>query len=225
MRSLSCSLSRELEGFGVGVTCLLPGAVKETSFATANQFEDAVCFQIPGYATTPQRVASRGIKSAMLGYPECCVGWMNRIFVSIGQPMLPVRINTILAEFAWSPYHSPGYNTKKRAVDNPPEALMVPSRLRRNSRVLALPDQLPQSETNVTSSAPALVSSNSSVADTLVGEGGRDGEDSMKTDGSNKTNGLLVPSKEKAHSGKLLPSMIAGDYDFHDRRLDWRVED
>ena len=77
----------------------------------------------------------------------------------------------------------------------------------------------------MTSSAPALVSSNSSVADTLVGEGGRDGEDSMKTDGSNKTNGLLVPSKEKAHSGKLRPSMIARDYDFDDRRLDWRVED
>ncbi|EJK70199.1 hypothetical protein THAOC_08463 [Thalassiosira oceanica] len=248
IRSLSCSLSRELEGFGVGVTCLLPGAVKETSFATANQFEDAVCFQVPGYATTvsvldyaclsctcsnsseltrifeilkPQLVASRGIKSAMLGYPECCVGWMNRIFLAIGQPMLPMRINTILAEFAWSPYHSPGYNTKKRAVDNPPEALhtpMVLSRLKRNSRLLALPEQLKES-TNVTSSGSASVSSNSSVADILVEKGVRDGDDLVMTDGSNKTDGLHTPFKEKADREKLLPSMIAKDYDFHDRRL------
>lgn len=220
MRSLSCSLSRELEGFGVGVTCLLPGAVKETSFATANQFEDAVCFQIPGYASSPQRVASRGIKSTMLGYPECYVGWMNRLFVSIGQPMLPMRINTILAEFAWSPYHSPGYNTKKRAVDNPPDALMIPSRLRRNSRVLVLPEQL-QESTNTTSSASASVGNNSTVAGFLVGKGGRDGDDLVIPDGSNKTDALHLPSKEKADRGKLLPSMTAKDYDFHDRRLDY----
>ena len=49
------------------MTCLLPGAVKDTSFASKSDVEDAVCFHVPGYAITPELVAGVGIKGLMLG--------------------------------------------------------------------------------------------------------------------------------------------------------------
>ncbi len=102
-KSLASSLGREMERFGVGVTCLLPGAVKDTSFATRSDVEDAVCFHFPGYAKTPEVVANEGIKALMLGYPEVYPGWHNRLFVKFGVPMLPARVTTLIAEYAWSP--------------------------------------------------------------------------------------------------------------------------
>jgi len=102
-KSLASSLGREMERFGVGVTCLLPGAVKDTAFASRSDVEDAVCFHFPGYAKTPEVVASAGIKALMLGYPEVYPGWHNRVFVKFGVPMLPARMTTLIAEYAWSP--------------------------------------------------------------------------------------------------------------------------
>ena len=48
-------------------SCLLPGAVKDTGFASNSAVEDAVCFHTPGYALTPELVAGVGIKGLMLG--------------------------------------------------------------------------------------------------------------------------------------------------------------
>ncbi len=103
-KSLASSLGRELERFGVGVTCLLPGAVKDTSFASTSAVEDAACFHFPGYAKTPELVAEEGIKGLMLGYPEVYPGWQNRLFVKMGLPMLPSRVTTMIGEWAWNPW-------------------------------------------------------------------------------------------------------------------------
>jgi len=103
-KSLASSLGRELERYGVGVTCLLPGAVEDTSFATTSGVEDAVCFHFPGYAKTPEFVAGEGIKGLMLGYPEVYPGWQNRLFVKMGLPMLPSRVSNIIGEWAWNPW-------------------------------------------------------------------------------------------------------------------------
>lgn len=48
--------------FGVGVTCLLPGAVKDTSFASRSGVEQAACFHFPGYAKSAEVIAGEGIK-------------------------------------------------------------------------------------------------------------------------------------------------------------------
>lgn len=68
-KSLASSLGREMERYGVGVTCVIPGAVKETSFASRSNIEEAACFHFPGYAKSPELVAGEGIQSLMLGYP------------------------------------------------------------------------------------------------------------------------------------------------------------
>mmetsp|Transcript_8942 Transcript_8942/g.17820 ORF Transcript_8942/g.17820 Transcript_8942/m.17820 type:complete len:1086 (+) Transcript_8942:50-3307(+) len=103
-KSLASSLGRELERYGVGVTCLLPGAVEDTSFASTSGVEDAACFHFPGYAKTPEMVAGEGIKGLMLGYPEVYPGWENRLFVKIGLPVLPSRVANMIGEWAWNPW-------------------------------------------------------------------------------------------------------------------------
>ncbi|KAL7457051.1 hypothetical protein ACHAWC_008546 [Mediolabrus comicus] len=124
-KSLASSLGRELERYGVGVTCLLPGAVKDTSFASSSEVEDAACFHFPGYAKTPELVASEGIKGLMLGYPEVYPGWQNRLFVKMGLPMLPSRVSNIIGEWAWNPWqwgdvipHRSGTMIQKGSVEN-----------------------------------------------------------------------------------------------------------
>ena len=102
-KSLSSSLGREMERYGVGVTCLLPGAVKDTAFASRSDVEDAVCFHFPGYAKTPEHVAGEGIKAMMLGYPEVYPGLHNQLFIKFAVPLLPARLTTLAAEYAWSP--------------------------------------------------------------------------------------------------------------------------
>ena len=93
-----------MERYGVGVTCLLPGAVEDTSFASTSGVEDAACFHFPGYAKTPEMVAGEGIKGLMLGYPEVYPGWENRLFVKIGLPVLPSRVANMIGEWAWNPW-------------------------------------------------------------------------------------------------------------------------
>ena len=128
-KSLAASLGREMERYGVGVTCLLPGAVKDTDFASRSDIEAAVCFQIPGYAKTPELVAGEGIKAMMLGYPEVYPGFENKFFAKIALTHLPgkklpkdgcsvsvfvnsnhcfiagiARVAGLIGEYAWSPW-------------------------------------------------------------------------------------------------------------------------
>lgn len=103
-KSFALSLGREMERYGVGVTCLLPGAVKDTNFASRSDVEAAACFHIPGYAKTPEFVAGEGIKALMMGYPEIYPGAVNRMFVKAFMPMLPPRFSTMIGEMAWNPW-------------------------------------------------------------------------------------------------------------------------
>jgi len=104
-KSLASGLGREMERYGVGVTCLLPGAVKDTSFASQSKvLQQAACYHFPGYAKTPELVAGAGVKGLMLGYPEIYPGWQNRAFVKMFLPMLPPRVSNMVGEWAWNPW-------------------------------------------------------------------------------------------------------------------------
>ena len=56
-KSLSLSMAREMEIYGVGVTCLIPGPVRGTDFRSASGTEKALCWYLPFYSRSPQVVA------------------------------------------------------------------------------------------------------------------------------------------------------------------------
>jgi hypothetical protein len=65
-RFVSCPILLLFIRFGVGVTCLLPGAVKDTSFASRSGVEQAACFHFPGYAKSAEVIAGEGVKVRVL---------------------------------------------------------------------------------------------------------------------------------------------------------------
>jgi uncharacterized protein len=101
--TLALSMAQELESYGVGVTCLLPGAVRETAFRYQSGPSEALCWKIPFYPITPYQVARAGIRALLRGDTECTPGWQNRVFLKVLKPALPQRLHNILAETAWSP--------------------------------------------------------------------------------------------------------------------------
>jgi len=103
--SLATSLAKELEPHGVGVTCLMPGAVRGTDFGRESNMQNALCWKYPFYSRTTQEVASRGVRALLLGDTEVIPGLLNRLWLKICQPMLPQRISTIVAEVSWNPIH------------------------------------------------------------------------------------------------------------------------
>jgi hypothetical protein len=106
-KTLSLSIAKELEKFGVGVTCLLPGAVSETSFRKSSNAEDALCWKIPYYARPPRRIAEAGVRAMLQGDTEVMPGWMNRAFVKVMMPIVPQRIHNWVAEVMWNPLNLP----------------------------------------------------------------------------------------------------------------------
>jgi hypothetical protein len=118
-KSLAQSMGRELEKYGVGVTCLIPGAVKDTSFAVDSNANEAICFKLPFYAMKAQHVASRGITSLLLsGDGEVIPGWHNRLFLKILMPILPPRLTSSIVAFAWSPLRLPWRVDSRIVVDD-----------------------------------------------------------------------------------------------------------
>jgi len=142
-KSLATSLGREMERFGVGVTCCLPGAVKDTSFASRSLIEEAACFHFPGYAKTSELVASEGVKGLMLGYPEIYPGWMNRAFVKMFLPMLPPRASTMIGEWAWNPWRWGDVMPQKRGGGESRISREMEEQNRDNEISSTLPSQLP----------------------------------------------------------------------------------
>jgi hypothetical protein len=106
-KTLATSLAREMEPFGVGVTCLLPGAVRDTEFRSRSNSEQALCWKIPFYLKTPPQVAEQGIRSLLLGQSEVTPGWMNRAFLKFVQPAIPPRMHSLIAEIMWNPLRLP----------------------------------------------------------------------------------------------------------------------
>jgi len=138
-KSLAQSMGRELEKYGVGVTCLLPGAVKGTAFAKRSYAEDALCWKFPFYPMTAPNVAERGIRALLSGEAESIPGWHNRLFLKIVTPLLPQRLTTTAVGFSFSPLQignplSPWKNVAangdpmldKYATTKPPPLLMLP---------------------------------------------------------------------------------------------------
>jgi len=107
-KSLAQSMGRELEKYGVGVTCLMPGAVEDTSFAARSDAQDAICFKVPLYPLKPQQIASTGVRSLLYsGDGEVIPGWPNRFFLKILMPILPPRLTSSIVALAWSPVRLP----------------------------------------------------------------------------------------------------------------------
>jgi short-subunit dehydrogenase len=107
-KSLAQSMGRELEKYGVGVTCLMPGAVKDTSFAFRSNANEAVCFKLPFYPLKAQNVVSAGVRALLhSGDGEVIPGWHNRMFLKIFMPIFPPRLTSSLVALAWSPFRLP----------------------------------------------------------------------------------------------------------------------
>ena len=124
---LAVSMAKEMEPFGVGVTCLMPGAVRDTSFRTRSQSDEALCWNIPFYTRSAEIVARQGVRSLLAGEVEAIPGWQNRVFLKVLQPILPPRLTTFVVETAWNPwkFSFPSFGqTAKTQFEN--ETLKVP---------------------------------------------------------------------------------------------------
>lgn len=103
-RSLAMSMGKELEKYGVGVTCLLPGAVRDTSFRSRSEVDEALCWKLPFYSRTAPFVAHQGVVAMLNGDIQVVPGWQNRAFLKVCKPILPQRLTTIIVQMAWSPF-------------------------------------------------------------------------------------------------------------------------
>lgn len=102
-RSLATTLRRELERYGVGVSCILPGGVKDTNFATAANMTDSLIWKVPFGQLTAEIVAKTAVNAMCKGHQEIVVGWLNVILVLCGTKLLSARLSMILCEIATAP--------------------------------------------------------------------------------------------------------------------------
>ncbi len=115
-RSLATSLRKELEPHGVGVTCIMPGAVKDTNFASYGKMTDSFVWDFPLVTLTPDIVAFSSVKAMIVGYPEVVVGWLNTVLVKVMSFLLPARIIVMICECSWRP--SPFRTNKAKEMKN-----------------------------------------------------------------------------------------------------------
>ena len=120
--SLAIAMAKEMEPCGVGVTCLMPGAVEDTDFSKMSKTDQALCWKLPFYPRKPQVVAKLGVRAMLQGETEVVPGWQNRFFVKVMKPVLPQRLHNVLAEIAWNPLRFPfqkSYETATDATEKP----------------------------------------------------------------------------------------------------------
>jgi len=101
-KSFAVSLGLELEPFGVGVTCVMPGAVMDTGFATRSNMENALVWKFPIGSLTSSVVASSTVHGMIEGSPEIVVGYLNVICVKYIFLLLPERIVSWICWLAWN---------------------------------------------------------------------------------------------------------------------------
>ena len=101
VNALSLGIGQEMEPYGVGVTCIMPGAVKDTEFKSRSDSDQALCWKIPFYPKTPQRIAEQGVKALLRGETESTPGWENRFFLKVLKPAVPVRSRNRMKSFYW----------------------------------------------------------------------------------------------------------------------------
>jgi Short-chain dehydrogenases of various substrate specificities len=100
-KSLATSLGREMEGSGVGVTCIMPGAVRGTEFASNANMEDAAIWEFPFGILDPETVAECAVDAVISGRRMVVVGWMNELLAGVLTRLLPSRCIVLLCEFGW----------------------------------------------------------------------------------------------------------------------------
>ena len=105
--SLAVGLAKEMEASGVGITCMMPGAVRGTDFQSGSRTDDALCWKIPFYAKSPHSIAEMGVRSMLRGDSEVTPGYLNRIFIKVVKPVLPQRLHNLVAEMVWNPLRLP----------------------------------------------------------------------------------------------------------------------
>jgi hypothetical protein len=106
-KSLALSMAREMEPYGVGVTCILPGPVADTQFRDRSGTRRALCWYLPFYPRTSEAVAHQGVVSVLDGDSQTIPGWQNRIFANIVRPIIPQRFEILCVQAAFSPFHFP----------------------------------------------------------------------------------------------------------------------
>ncbi len=102
-RSFAVSMGLELEPYGVGVTCIMPGAVHDTDFASESNMKDATIWKIPFGKITAQVVARSTVNAMIRGSPEIVVGWFNTLSVKFVFLLLPDRLISIICRWCWNP--------------------------------------------------------------------------------------------------------------------------
>lgn len=106
-KSLALSMAKELEKYGVGVTCLIPGPVTTEFRHSSPGMAKALCWYLPFYPKPAETVAHLGVMSLLDGDTQVIPGWQNRVFVKIIRPILPQRLETLCVEAAFSPLRFP----------------------------------------------------------------------------------------------------------------------
>jgi short-subunit dehydrogenase len=123
-RTLCNSLSLDLEPFGVGVTCLIPGAVRDTEFNVRSRSDQALVWRLPFCTCTAQQVAAQGVRAMLRGESEVIVGLLNRVFAKVLQPLLPQRLHNLVATIMWNPLYIPFVSS--RPISKEPQAKHSP---------------------------------------------------------------------------------------------------
>jgi hypothetical protein len=127
-KSLALSMAKELEPYGVGITCLMPGPVVNTQFRERSRTGRALCWYIPFYARPASTVAHLGVMSLLDGDTQVIPGWQNRVFVRLLIPILPQRVETMCVQAAWSPLRLPHLNLFRRGQDEITEETRKPEK-------------------------------------------------------------------------------------------------
>ena len=216
-KSLSLSIGKELEQYGCGVTCLMPGAVKGTSFKSSSNTDDALCWKVPFYPAIAQDVAHRGVRAMLAGDPEVCPGLLNKVFLRVVTPMLPQRLTTLIVETAWNPLRLPWKQpasqeessssdekatTSKPAPSRPFASFWEPSSAQ--PRVLSAPSEKKSPKPVATDDDDTLETDDNYLEILGVGDGeksvARDEETSAAS--SNEENGSDVKDNEDAGEKK-----------------------
>ena len=126
-KSLGLSMAKEMEPYGVGVTCLMPGPVVETQFRDRSGTGKALCWYLPYYPRPAQFVAHRGVMSMLDGDTQAIPGWQNRAFVKIFRPIIPQRVEIMAVQAAWSPFKMPLSRFFHKQGDDERDVLQVPA--------------------------------------------------------------------------------------------------
>jgi short-subunit dehydrogenase len=171
-KSLGLSMAKEMEPYGVGVTCLMPGPVVETQFRDRSGTGRALCWYLPYYPRPAQFVAHIGVMSMLDGDTQAIPGWQNRAFVKIFRPILPQRVEIMAVQAAWSPFKMPSLqrffhkqrdeqedvsqvsatDAYKETLISPPADLKPRYSLQLPPRLLKLPEPEPEPEPEPTQS-------------------------------------------------------------------------